>query len=133
MKFLLDTCVVSDFGIGDRRVVERLKTTTPTDIAISVITWFEVEYGLRYNPAKARRLRPLFDALRGDVGTLSFEPDDALQAAALRADLRSRGTPIGAYDVLLAGCALNRGLTMVTSNLREFSRIPGLTVENWRQ
>ena len=110
-----------------------MKASPPADIAISVITWFEIEYGLQCHATKAQRLRPLLDALRDDVGVLPLELGDGMQAASLRAQLRARGTPIGAYDVLLAGCAMYRGLIMVTANLREFSRIPGLVVEDWRQ
>ncbi|MBI4191124.1 MAG: type II toxin-antitoxin system VapC family toxin, partial [Betaproteobacteria bacterium] len=52
--------------------------------------------------------------------------------AALRAALQKKGRPIGAYDVLIAGCALARGLVLVTSNEREFRRVGGLRIENWR-
>lgn len=132
MRYLLDTCVISDFLSGQPGVVSRLKSTPPEQIAVSVITWFEVEYGLRHNPAKAPRLRPLIDALRTDAITVNFTLDDAMQAGVLRAELRGLGTPIGAYDVLLAGSALYRNLVMVTSNIGEFSRVPNLQVEDWR-
>ena len=57
---------------------------------------------------------------------------DAQAAAAIRAALKTKGQPIGAYDVLIAGTGLARGLVVVTSNVGEFKRVSGLQVENWR-
>ena len=87
----------------------------------------------------------------GDADLQPAQPDDALHHAdgearlieaptlldvqleiAVRAALRRRGTPIGPYDVLIAGCAMARGLTLVTANSSEFSRIAGLTLDDWR-
>jgi tRNA(fMet)-specific endonuclease VapC len=62
---------------------------------------------------------------------LDFTAVDARKAAEIRAALAAGGTPIGPYDVLIAGQALQRGLVVVTRNTREFSRVPGLNVENW--
>ena len=58
--------------------------------------------------------------------------NDARRAGDVRAALRARGTPIGPYDVLIAGQALARGLILVTHNVAEFSRVEGLRVENWQ-
>ena len=63
---------------------------------------------------------------------LPYAEGDALARAAVRAALKKQGKPIGAYDILIAGCALSRGLTLVTSNTGEFARIQGLVLENWR-
>lgn len=60
-----------------------------------------------------------------------FGEQDAFRAGEIRAYLQSRGTPIGAYDVLIAGQALARDLTLVTRNIGEFARVDGLRVENW--
>lgn len=57
--------------------------------------------------------------------------EDALATAAIRATLKVLGTPIGPYDLILAGCALRRGLMFVTDNVDEFKRVEGLTTENW--
>ena len=62
---------------------------------------------------------------------MAFDPEDARAAAEIRADLKRKGTPIGPYDVLIAGQSLARGLTVVTANLREFERVEGLKVEDW--
>ncbi len=64
---------------------------------------------------------------------VDFTAADALSAAELRAQLRRRGEPIGGFDMLIAGQAMERGWTVVTANTREFARIEGLTVEDWRR
>jgi tRNA(fMet)-specific endonuclease VapC len=132
-RYLLDTNVVSDFVRGDAAVQARLRGIVPTDIAVSSITVMEVTYGLELTPGRARRLRPVIDALFGAVELVPLSVEDARAAGALRAALRRRGRPIGPYDVLLAGCALARGLVFVTANSTEFARVGGLLVENWRR
>jgi tRNA(fMet)-specific endonuclease VapC len=72
----------------------------------------------------------LIDALRFAV--LEFDKEDARRAGEVRALLASKGTPIGPYDVLIAGQALARGLVLVTDNTGEFRRVPRLRVENWQ-
>lgn len=132
MKYLLDTCVISDFVRGNAGVLRRIKATLPSLVAVSTVTVMEIEYGLRLNPARARTLESVLSAFLKSVKVLPFERQDATAAAAIRAALRLAGKPIGAYDVLLAGCALCRGLTFVTSNTSEFRRVQGLSVEDWR-
>lgn len=132
MKFLLDTCTVSDFVKGEPGVLDRIKRTSPDQIAISALTAMEIEYGLLLNPQRARKLAPLLDAFLSAVEVLPFGDADAKAAAAVRAALRKKGRPIGPYDCLIAGCGLARGLVVVTSNESEFRRISGLRVENWR-
>ncbi len=63
---------------------------------------------------------------------LPYTAEDARASASVRAALEKKGKPIGAYDVLIAGAALARGFTLVTANRREFERVSGLQVENWR-
>ena len=133
MKYLLDTTVVSDFTRGVPAVLERLKRTPMEDVAISTVTAMEVEYGLKINPARARKIEPMIRALLSDLKELPFEHEDAQAAAAVRAALAKRGTPIGPYDVMIGGTALRHGLVLVTSNGHEFERISGLSVEDWRQ
>lgn len=66
------------------------------------------------------------------VTTLPYSAEDARASASLRVALERKGKPIGAYDVLIAGTALARGLVLVTANRREFERVSGLRLENWR-
>lgn len=93
----------------------------------------EIEFGLALNPAKARKLASVMYALFQAAAILPYGQEDARATATLRASLQKRGRPIGAYDALIAGCALARGLVLVTSNEREFRRVSGLSVENWRK
>ena len=132
MKYLLDTCTVSDFVKGQPSVLARVKTTPPNLIAVSALTRMEVDYGLALNAERARKLAPMLDAFFSTIATLAFDEFDATAAAAIRAALKTQGQPIGAYDVLIAGMGLARGLVVVTSNVGEFKRVSGLKVEDWR-
>ncbi len=132
MKYLLDTCTVSDFVEGQRKVLARVKATPPNLIAVSALTRMEVDYGLALNAERAKKLAPMLDAFFATIVTLPFDEADAKAAAAIRAALKTQGQPIGAYDVLIAGTGLARGLVVVTSNVGEFKRESGLQVENWR-
>jgi len=132
MKYLLDTFTVSDFVKGHPNVLARVKATSPSLIAVSVLTRMEVDYGLALNAERARKLATMLDAFFSTIATLPFDQADAKAAAAIRAALKIMGQPIGAYDVLIAGAGLARGLVVVTSNIGEFKRVSGLQVEDWR-
>lgn len=133
MNYLLDTCVLSDFVRGETNTLSRLKSTPPALIAVSSITAMEVEFGLALDAVRARKLAPVMHALLRTVTILPYGVEDGRATAVLRAALQKKGRPIGAYDSLIAGCALARGLMLVTSNEREFRRVSGLRVENWRK
>jgi tRNA(fMet)-specific endonuclease VapC len=132
LSYLLDTCVLSDFARGEPRTLERLKAQASSSVSVSAISAMEIEYGLALNPSRARKLAPVMHALLGAVSILAYGVEDARATASVRALLAKRGRPIGAYDALVAGTALSRGLVLVSSNVREFGRIGGLRVENWR-
>ncbi|MBC6436192.1 type II toxin-antitoxin system VapC family toxin [Nostoc sp. HG1] len=133
MRYLLDTCVISDFIKGEPGTQARLKQTSPADIAVSVITVMELRYGLALNPQRAQQVEPEIASFLASVTIFSFGTAEAEQAAHIRAILKTQGQPIGAYDVLIAATALKYHLLMVTANPREFDRVPGLQTENWRQ
>lgn len=133
MRWLLDTCVLSDFARGEPGTLARLKAASPATLAVSAITVMEVEYGLARAPARARRLAPVMHALLDAVAILPYAEEDARASAAVRAALETKGRPIGAYDILIAGTALAQGCALVTANEGEFGRIAGLRVENWRE
>ena len=132
MRYLLDTTVLSDFTRGIPNVLARLKVLNKGDVGISAVTSMEIEYGLMLNPARARKIEPMIRALLQDLQVFPYEPQDSTATAAIRAALTKRGTPIGPYDVMIAGTALRRGLVMVTSNGGEFERVHGLVLEDWR-
>jgi tRNA(fMet)-specific endonuclease VapC len=132
MKYLLDTCVISDFIKGEPNTLNRIKNTSPSDIAVSTITTMEIEYGLALNSKLANTIKPLINDFLTAVHIIPFTTQDGNEAAIARALLKQQGNPIGSYDILLAGTALNHKLIIVTSNLKEFTRVPGLKFENWR-
>jgi tRNA(fMet)-specific endonuclease VapC len=132
VKYLLDTRTVSDFVKGQPQVLARIKSTSPDLIAVSAVTRMEVAYGLALNAGRRTQLATVMRGFLSVITTLPFDEADAQAAAAIRAALKPKGQPIGAYDVLIAGTALARGLVVVTSNLGEFGRIGGLLVEDWR-
>jgi len=133
MRYLFDTCVISDFIKGELGTKLRLKQTPPADIAVSAITVMELRYGLALNPQRTQRIEPASSSFLSSVTILPFNTVEAEQAAQIRAALKSKGQPIGAYDVLIATTALQHSLLMITANQREFDRVPGLQTENWRQ
>lgn len=133
MKYLLDTCIVSYFVKGDVSVLHNIKKRSPQQLSISTITSMEIEFGLQLNPSRARKINVVMSAFLENIHILPLTQEDAHAAAAIRANLQKRGLPIGFYDVLLAGCALSRGLILVTSNCAEFQRVTGLQLEDWRK
>lgn len=100
-------------------------------IALSAIAFFELWYGIAKSDRRASSARQLELLIKTPVRILDFEPDDARVAADIRAALARAGTPIGPYDVLIAAQARRRDATLVTANTREFSRVPGLRLEDW--
>ena len=133
MIYLLDTCTISDLVKGYPQVLARFRAIPPTDFSVSSITRMEVEYGLQLNPQRGAKIGPVMEALFSRITILPFSNVEAKSAGAIRAALRKQGTPIGAYDVLIAATALVHGLTLVTSNTGEFRRVSGLNVEDWRE
>ena len=99
-------------------------------IKISVITLFELWTGVHKSSQPAKELQKLNRFLIGTT-VLSMNDADARRAAKIRAHLESKGQVIGPYDLLIAGQALERGMTVITRNVREFGRVPGLKVDDW--
>lgn len=132
MKYLLDTCVVSDFVKGNERVLTKIKKLLPDELAISAVTAMEIRYGLKLNPAKAKKIQPVIDALLSTIHILSYTQQHAETTAEIRASLKKQGMPIGPYDVMISATALYQNLVMVTSNTQEFQCITGLELEDWR-
>lgn len=132
MNYLLDTCVISDFIKKVPNVLKHFENTSPKHIHISVITLMEIEYGLKFNPEREKKIRPIWEMLLKHIQVVSFCPRCAAATASFRANLRTSGLPIGPYDILIAGTAFANNLIVVTSNTNEFKRVPEVSIEDWR-
>lgn len=129
MPWLLDTnAVIAVVNSPTGTVAKKLRRKKPESVAISSIVLHELFYGA-FKSAHIEANLAVVDSLAFQV--LAFDAGDARAAGAIRAALAKSGNGIGAYDVLIAGQALNRGYTLVSHNLREFTRIERLTLEDW--
>jgi tRNA(fMet)-specific endonuclease VapC len=129
MRYLLDTnIVIALLNDADSKLAKRARRERATDIALSAIVSHELFYGA-FKSGRPTLNVSLIDALQFPV--LEFDKEDARQAGAVRAFLASRGTPIGPYDVLIAGQALARNMVLITCNMNEFGLVPGLRAEDW--
>ncbi len=99
---------------------------------MSSVTIKEIEYGRSLRPERVTRRGKVIDSLLLKIDAVPFCVEAAYVTGQLRATLTRAGTPIGPYDVMIAGTALVHGLILITANTREFSRISGLQLENWR-
>ncbi len=109
---------------------QKLLNSDPSEIAVSSITLFELEYGAAKSqwPEKNRNNVKLFLA---PFTIIPFDSNDAIAAGEIRQILEKAGTPIGPYDVQIAAQGLARGYTVVTHNTGEFSRVPNLQLIDW--
>ena len=130
MRYLLDTNVVIGLlNDATSKLAKRARREKPADIAILAV----VVHELFHDAFKSRRAAQnvaLIDALQ--IAVLEFDKEDARQAGEVRALLASRGSPIGPYDILIAGQAKARNLILVTNNTDEFGRVPGLRFDDWQ-
>lgn len=134
MSYLLDTdaCVAIIRG-RPRAIRDRLEAATKAQIPIwiSSIVSFELWYGVHMSARHEENVQLLENLFAGVAHVLPFDGEDAMVAGEVRAYLEARGARIGAYDLLIAGQALRRGLTLVTSNVAEFRRVDRLVWEDW--
>jgi tRNA(fMet)-specific endonuclease VapC len=130
MTRLLDT----DTCIGVLRqkpgLVQKLSQLPPAEVAVSMVTVYELFCGVEKarDPARERQKVVRFVSV---LAELPLDRATAQTAARIRAELDRQGTPIGPYDLLIAGQALANGFTLVTNNTSEFQRVTGLALESW--
>lgn len=130
MKFLLDANAVIALLKSHDVFLSRLRRHKPADFGIPSIVAHELFYGAFRSQRVDANLSRL-DLLPFDI--LEFSREDARSAGEIRAKLAAVGTPIGPYDVLIAGQTLARNLILVSRNKKEFERIPELRVEDWEE
>lgn len=131
MRYLLDTDICI-YSIKRRppEVVERLSIIPQGVTAISTVTQFELWHGV-FKSTHVKLNTAALQQFQASLVVLPFDSRDAEACGEILAGLEQRGLPIGPYDLQIAAQARTRGLVLVTHNTREFSRVPGLVVEDW--
>ena len=127
---LLDTDILSMFFRGHSPVVSRMEeyTTDHEKVYLSIITYYEILSGLRHIEATRQIEQFLEFCLFNEVLPITLE---SASIAATHAYLRKLGTPLDDMDLLIAGIAIENDMTLVTHNMKHFSRIPGLKLQDW--
>jgi tRNA(fMet)-specific endonuclease VapC len=128
--YLLDTNIISDLVRKPTgKVFQRVSKAAEDSICTSIIVACELRFGA--TKIGSVRLQQQLEQILQLIPILPLDRPVERQYAEIRTHLERQGTPIGPNDLLIAAHALTLGLTVVTANLREFSRVPTLNVENW--
>lgn len=131
MKYMLDTNIcIYVIKKKPEAAIRKFLAHDPDDLCISAITCAELIHGVEKSQAKEKN-RLALSLFLSPVTVLDFGIRAAREYGRVRAELERKGTPVGPMDMLIAGHARSEGLTVVTNNTREFSRVEGLAVENW--
>jgi len=130
MVWMLDTNVIIAASKSHPAVLTKLKQHRLGDVWLSSIVWAEIEFGIANSTRRAHN-QQVFDSIVTHLKIVPFSLGAARHYGELRVYLEKIGTPIGSNDTLIAAEALAQGATLVTGNVREFSRVPGLLLENW--
>ena len=130
LRYLLDTdtCIYV-VNRQPPQVVQRLLQMEPNNVGISAITGAELQFGAENS--SSQRGKAALAMFLTPLTIVPFGREAMMEYGRLRYFLKSKGTPIGPMDTLIAAHALACDLTLVTNNVREFSRVPKLKIENW--
>lgn len=130
LKFMLDTNICI-FTIKNKpQAVREMFNRHQDQMCISTVTLMELVYGAERSAWPERNLADV-ERFTARLDLMKFDQDAAAHSGDIRADLARAGRPIGPYDLMIAGHARSKGLIVVTNNLKEFNRVPGLRVEDW--
>jgi tRNA(fMet)-specific endonuclease VapC len=131
MNYLLDTniCVLL-IRQKSPQVLTKLTGHPITAIGISALTVAELQYGV-HKSSQATQNQQALDQFLLPLTVIAFDEQDAIVYGQIRAQLEAQGLPIGALDTLIAAQAMRYNLILVTNNVREFARVPGLALEDW--
>lgn len=130
LKYMLDTNIVIYTMKNRPRQVKKQFQRHNGRMAVSSVTLGELVFGAEYSKEAGKNLADI-EELIARLEVLPFESKAAYHFGQIRAALYKAGTPIGAYDMMIAGHARALGLVLVTNNEKEFQRVPGLMLENW--
>ena len=130
-RYLLDTdtCIYL-IKKQSPEIIERFKSHKISAVAVSIISYFELQYGVQ-NSTNVRQNKTALNQFVNSIHLIGMDQHAADSSAVIRADLKKKGTSIGPYDTLIAGIALSQNLILVSNNLRGFERVEGLSIENW--
>lgn len=130
LKYMLDTNICI-FTIKNKpEAVRQRFNLNHQQLCISTVTLMELIYGAEKSRAPERNLA-IVEGFTARLTVLDYDIHAATHTGQIRAEQAKAGQPIGPYDQMIAGHARSRGLIVVTNNMREFSRVPGLRVEDW--
>lgn len=129
--YALDTNTVLDYFRGRGKVGSRLLAVPPGEVALPAVVAYEVWVGV-LGSRNVERRQVQYEQFLSVIDILPFDAAAGRRAADLRVALERKGEAIGPLDTLIAATALAHGATLVTRNVREFGRVPGLSVVNWR-
>jgi len=129
--YLLDTNIISYWMRGDKSIIERIKKQVPADLSLSTITLAEILYGIEKSPIKKKERRLKIKQISLLLGLYSFDEAAAVKYAVIRTQLEREGMVISERDTQIASIAMANKLTVVTHNVKEFSRVSKLKVEDW--
>ncbi|MBU1664792.1 MAG: type II toxin-antitoxin system VapC family toxin [Gammaproteobacteria bacterium] len=130
MRYLLDTNILIAMSKARPGLAERLARYPASAILLSSVVVAEIEYGIAKS-VKQEHNRRIFDALLQGFGVVAFDAAAARRYGPIRAQLEKQGQLIGPYDLMIAAHAQALDVVLVTDNVGEFSRVPGLSIENW--
>ena len=131
MTFILDTSVcIPLINRTDKRLAERLLDEAPSSVILCSVVKAELYFGARNSMKVAENLERV-DRFCGVFESLPFDDAAAVHYGSVRAQLKREGRPIGANDLMIASIALAANAELVTRNLEEFQRVPGLDVSSW--
>jgi tRNA(fMet)-specific endonuclease VapC len=130
MRYLLDTNILIAAMKGRGRVRQRLETTPLSELVLSPIVLGELELGVQKSQHREKNAARLARLVEG-IQLVPLDAETSRHYGIIRAELEHKGTPIGANDCWIVAQALALGAIAVTDNVREFSRVAGLAIENW--
>lgn len=129
--YLLDTNIICYWMRGDQKLINRIKSHSPSELSLSTITLAEIYYGIEKSPVKKDERRVKIQMIKDELALYPFNETAAAVYGAIRADLERRGCLISERDLQIASIAAANNLCLVTHNTKEFSRIQHLAVEDW--
>ena len=131
IKYMLDTnIIVYAINKSSTNIINRMMQHKPEEMCISAITLAEIEYGINHS-SRPDRNRMAFMMFLTGITVIPFDSQATYDYGLIRHDLQKRGELIGANDMLIAAQARAMGITFVTHNTSEFSRVSNLKLEDW--